>query len=292
MKFVRFVPDSSPLTWEDDLLGRRDEVSFGLLEEWAIFAVATDQDELLSLAASGHRPPTTVHVSLDEVRLLAPLRPTVLRDFMAFEDHAKGGASRRGEELDPRWYEIPISYKGNPRQILGPSDELAYPDWTEWLDFELEIAAVVGQPLRNATPEEATEAIAGYTIMNDWSARDVQRSEMAMRLGPARSKDFATSLGPTLATRDEVDPRDSLALRVRVDGEVWFEGSTAPMHWTFGQIISWVSQTEWVLPGDTFGSGTAFGGCGLDLDRKLPRTCEVELTAEGLGVLKTRVVLR
>ncbi|MFP5225124.1 MAG: fumarylacetoacetate hydrolase family protein [Actinomycetota bacterium] len=290
MKFVRFVPSDSPMTWEDDLLGHRERARFGILEDGTIFAVGADQDELLALTVAGDRPQTSDRLSLAEVRLLAPIRPTVLRDFLAFEDHAKGGAARRGEGLNPDWYEIPVSYKGNPRQILGPQDELPYPDWTDWLDFELEIAAVVGRPVRGVSPEEATQAIAGYTIMNDWSARDVQRSEMAMRLGPARSKDFATSLGPALVTAGSVDPRNGLALRARIDGETWFEGTTSSMHWSFGQIISWVSQTEWVLPGDTFGSGTAFGGCGLDLDRKLPKTCEVELSAEGLGVLLTRVV--
>ena len=229
-------------------------------------------------------------VSLSDARLLPPVEPTYLRDFMLFEDHARGGAARRGEDLNPAWFEIPISYKGNHREILGPDEDLAYPSWTEWLDFELEIACVVGRTVRDVAQEEAADAIAGYTIMNDWSARDVQRAEMAMRLGPARSKDFATSLGPALVTPDAFDPREPHRTEARVDGETWFVGSTDQISRPFAEVISWVSRTETVHAGDVYGSGTQFGGCGLDLDRKLPRRCVVELEVEGIGVLRTRIV--
>lgn len=209
---------------------------------------------------------------------------------MLFEDHARAGAARRGEDLNPDWFEIPISYKGNHRTILGHDEDLEYPDWTEWLDFELEIACIVGKTVSKVAPEEAANAIAGYTIMNDWSARDVQRSEMAMRLGPARSKDFATTLGPSLVPASDWDPLQSHVTSVSVDGEIWFAGDTSGISRSFADVISWVSQTEPVCKGDVYGSGTQFGGCGLDQDRRLPKRCVVELSVDGLGSLRTRVV--
>jgi 2-keto-4-pentenoate hydratase/2-oxohepta-3-ene-1,7-dioic acid hydratase in catechol pathway len=228
-------------------------------------------------------------IPLDRVRLLAPLQPVSLRDFLAFEDHAKAGAARRGEDLNPAWYERPVYYKGNHRSILGPDEPLIWPAWTEKLDFELELACVVGAHALNLNEEQAARSIFGYTIMNDWSARDVQRAEMAMRLGPARSKDFATSIGPCIVTADEFSP-DAIAMRARVDGEIWFEQSTARMHWTFAQMIAYVSEAEEVFPGDLYGSGTAYGGCGLDLDRWIARGSVIELEIDGLGTLRTEIV--
>ena len=217
------------------------------------------------------------------------LRPTALRDFMLFEDHARAGAARRGEDLNPDWFTIPISYKGNHRTILDHDEDLPYPAWTEWLDFELEIACIIGTSVRDVSPEGAAAAIQGYTIMNDWSARDVQRAEMAMRLGPARSKDFATSLGPIIAPATEWNPLESHRTQAIVDGEVWFTGDTSAISRSFAEVISWVSRTETVHAGDVYGSGTQFGGCGLDLDRRLPRACTVELVVDGIGTLRTRV---
>jgi len=222
--------------------------------------------------------------------LLAPLQPASLRDFLAFEDHAKGGATRRGEELNPAWYRSPVYYKGNHRSIVGPDADVAWPAFSERLDFELELACVIGVHARDLDETEAERAIFGYTIMNDWSARDVQRDEMAMRLGPAKSKDFATSLGPCVVTADEIDPRRGLAMIARVNGETWCETSTARMHWTFPQMIAHVSRGEDVWPGDVYGSGTPFGGCGLDQDRWIAPGDVVELRIEGIGVLRNRCV--
>lgn len=223
------------------------------------------------------------------VRLRAPLRPASLRDFLAFEDHARAGAARRGEDLSPSWYEIPVYYKGNHRQILGPDEPVPWPAWTQKLDFECEVACIVGARGTDLTEEEAARAIFGYTIMNDWSARDVQRAEMAMRLGPAKSKDFATSLGPCIVTADEFDPSGGLSMRARVDGEVWFEAAGARMHWSFPQMIAYVSRGEDVWPCDVYGSGTSYGGCGLDQDRWIPHGATVELEVDGIGVLRNAV---
>ncbi len=221
--------------------------------------------------------------------LLAPLKPASLRDFLAFEDHAKGGAARRNEELNPAWYRTPVFYKGNHRSIVGPGEDVVWPSFTEKLDFELELACVVGTKARNLDAETAQKAIFGYTIMNDWSARDVQRDEMAMRLGPAKSKDFATSLGPCIVTADEIDPRASLTMRARVNGDTWCEASSADMHWTFPQMIAHVSTGEDMFPADVYGSGTPFGGCGLDHDRWITPGDVIELEIDGIGVLRNRV---
>jgi 2-keto-4-pentenoate hydratase/2-oxohepta-3-ene-1,7-dioic acid hydratase in catechol pathway len=224
-------------------------------------------------------------------RLLVPLLPGSLRDFLAFEDHVKAGAARRGEPVPDAWYEMPMYYKGNHRSVFGPDQEVPWPPFTEELDFELEVACVLGGRGRDLEAGHAARLIFGYTLMNDWSARDIQRKEMAVRLGPAKSKDFATSLGPCIVTADELDPR-SLRLTARIDGEVWADGSLGDAHWTFPQMIAHVSQGEDVWPGDVYGSGTFGGGCGLDLGRFLWPGAVVELEADGIGVLRNRVGLR
>ena len=142
---------------------------------------------------------------LADVEILAPLRPASLRDFLAFEDHAKAGAARRGEELNPAWYEMPVYYKGNHRSILGPGQPLVWPSWTEKLDFETEVACILGARGRDLTEDEAQHAIFGYTIMNDWSARDVQRWEY-QPLGPFLAKSFGTTVSPWVVTLDALEP--------------------------------------------------------------------------------------
>ena len=221
-------------------------------------------------------------------RLLVPLLPSSLRDFLAFEDHVKAGAERRGSPVPDVWYEMPIYYKGNHRSVIGPDEDLPWPPFSEELDYECEVAAVVGRRGRDLSADEAGDLIFGYTLMNDWSARDVQRKEMSGWLGPAKAKDFATSLGPCIVTPDELDPAD-IQLTARVDGEVWSKGSLAGMRWTFAEMIAHVSQGEDVWPGDVYGSGTFGGGCGLDLGRTLTPGAVVELEGTGIGVLRNRV---
>ena len=226
--------------------------------------------------------------AVPDARLQVPIFPGSLRDFLAFEDHVRRGAERRGEPVPAAWYEMPMYYKGNRRSVYGPEEEIPWPPYTQELDFELEVACVLGRRGRDLSEEEAAGAIFGYTLMNDWSARDIQRKEMAVRLGPAKGKDFATSLGPCIVTADELDP-SSVPLSVRVDGETWAEGNLGDMHWTFPQMIAHVSQGEDVWPGDVYGSGTFGGGCGLDLGRFLWPGAVVELEAAGIGVLRNRV---
>lgn len=228
---------------------------------------------------------------LNAVRLLAPLRaPNSLRDFLAFRDHVERGAARRGTPVPEPWNRMPVYYKGNRRSISGDGDDVAWPSYTEKLDYECEVAAVVGRGGRDWSADEAREAIFGYVVMNDWSARDVQRDEMACWLGPAKAKDFNTSFGPLLVTPDEWDPEDGHAMTVTVDGEVWSRGTTAGRRWTFGQMLAHVSTDEDVYATDVLGSGTFGGGCGLDLDRWLAPGQTVTLTVDGLGTLTNRVV--
>jgi 2-keto-4-pentenoate hydratase/2-oxohepta-3-ene-1,7-dioic acid hydratase in catechol pathway len=229
----------------------------------------------------------------EETRLLAPVRaPNALRDFLAFRDHVERGAARRGVAVPEPWDRLPVYYKGNRRSILGPDDEVAWPSYTGKLDYECEVAAVVGRAGRDLSTEQAAAHVFGYTIMNDWSARDVQRDEMACWLGPAKAKDFATTLGPWLVTPDEWDPEQPHAMTVEVDGEVWSAGSTAGRRWTFAEMLAWVSRDEDVWPTDVLGSGTFGGGCGLDLDRWIPAGAVVTLRVEGLGALTSTVGAR
>ncbi len=227
----------------------------------------------------------------NSVRLLAPLpNPTSLRDFIAFEDHIAATSKRRGQPIPPEWYKAPVYYKGNHRTIMGPDEDLAWPLETTKLDYELELACVIGRQGRNISEREAPDYIAGYTVMNDFSARDVQFQEMACRLGPAKGKDFATAIGPCLVTPDEIPDLNALTMVARVNGQAWSKGRFGSIHWSFAQMIAHVSRGETLYPGDLFGSGTVGGGCGLELDRYLSPGDVVELEIEPIGVLRTRVI--
>ena len=275
---------------------------------------ARDAAEKTVEFAAAQRPPGVVR-PLAEVRLLAPVpRPRSIRDCMAFEQHliqsmrtiakwrfrplamADRALARllgRGFLRPPRvWYERPIYYKGNPASVIGPDAHVVWPAFTHQLDFELEFGVFIGRRGRDIPVNDALRHIAGYTIFNDFSARDFQLYEMAGRLGPAKSKDFDTgnALGPWLVTPDEVPEPCTLPMRARVNGELWSEGNSAQMRFTFAEIIAAISEGETLHPGDFIGSGTAPGGCGLELDRWLQPGDVVELEVERLGVLRNRVV--
>lgn len=233
----------------------------------------------------------TIEYGAGEVRIIAPL-PTLssLRDFIAFEDHIAATSKKRGQPVPPEWYKAPVYYKGNHRTIIGPDEDLPWPLDTTKLDYELELACVIGRKGKNIPEREAQDYIAGYTIMNDFSARDVQFQEMACRLGPAKGKDFATALGPCLVTPDEIVDLGALTMTARVNGEEWSRGRFGTIHWSFPQMIAHVSRGEMIYPGDVFGSGTVGGGCGLEMDRYLKPGDVVELEIQPIGVLRTRVV--
>jgi 2-keto-4-pentenoate hydratase/2-oxohepta-3-ene-1,7-dioic acid hydratase in catechol pathway len=235
-------------------------------------------------APAGERTPVT------DARLLAPLRPRSLRDFLAFEGHMKNALSRLGRPIPDEWYDVPAYYKGMPDTVIGPEAEIPWPGWVEKLDHELELAAVIGARVRDVAPEDAAGCIFGYTIWNDMSARDVQARELPVGMGPAKAKDWDGSnvLGPCIVTADELDASD-LAMRVRVNGEQWGEDTSAHMHHTFGALIAYASRSQTLYPGEVLGSGTAAGGSGLELDRWLAPGDLVELEIEGIGVLRNRI---
>lgn len=233
----------------------------------------------------------TIVYRVADVRMAAPLpNPPSLRDFIAFEDHIAATSKKRGQPIPPEWYQAPVYYKGNHRTIIGPDEDLPWPLGTTKLDYELELACVIGRKGRDIAERDAHDYIAGYTVMNDFSARDIQFHEMACRLGPAKGKDFATAIGPCLVTPDEIADLGAVTMIARVNGEEWSRGRLGTIHWSFPQMIAHVSRGETIYPGDIFGSGTVGGGCGLEMDRYLKPGDVVELDIQPIGVLRTRVV--
>jgi fumarylacetoacetate (FAA) hydrolase len=239
-------------------------------------------------------------LSLAEVDLAPPLsRPPSFRDFYAFEEHVKTARARRGLDMVPEWYDFPVFYFSNTGSIHGPEDNIQRPRYTRWMDFELEIACVIGKAGRNIRAEEAEDYIAGYLVLNDWSARDVQREEVKVGLGPAKGKDFATSIGPYLVTPDEladrlVGDRYDLRMTAKVNGRLVSEGNFKDIHYSFGQMIERASADCRLYPGDLIGSGTVGTGCILELGPERIPWLEpgdvVELEIERLGVLRNRIV--
>jgi 2-keto-4-pentenoate hydratase/2-oxohepta-3-ene-1,7-dioic acid hydratase in catechol pathway len=244
---------------------------------------------------------------LSEVRLLPPFQPTSIRDFMTFEEHLEGVL----HGVDPRlsvpeaWYDAPTFYFTNPYSVIGAHDDVPMPPGSTVLDFELEVAAVIGRTGRDLTPAQAREHIVGYCVFNDWSARDLQMREMEVRLGPCKGKDTASTLGPLLVTADELEPfRDDegflrLALTAEVNGEVVGRDLLSNMSWTFEEMAAYASRGTEVRPGDVLGSGTCGnGGClaelwGVHGERTPPPLKPgdtVTLTVEGLGSTSNTVV--
>ena len=249
-------------------------------------------DYAVKLGAAARGPECeTIFYQPEQVRMMAPLpNPASLRDFIAFEEHIAATSKKRGQPIPPEWYKAPVYYKGNHRTIIGPDEDLVWPLETAKLDYELELACVIGRKGRDISERDAPEYIAGYTVMNDFSARDIQFQEMACRLGPAKGKDFATAIGPCLVTPDEIPDLDALTMIARVNGEVWSTGRFGTIHWSFPQMIAHVSRGETIYPGDLFGSGTVGGGCGLEMDRFLNPGDVVELEIRPIGILRNRVV--
>jgi 2-keto-4-pentenoate hydratase/2-oxohepta-3-ene-1,7-dioic acid hydratase in catechol pathway len=231
--------------------------------------------------------------AFEEVRLLAPIaRPRVMRDFLTFEGHLKQAfkALGRGGDVPALWYEVPAYYKGDPDTVIGPEAEVAIPQYCDKFDFELELAVVIGRRGKNIPKSQADRYIAGYTIWNDFSARDQQMREGPLGMGPSKAKDFdgGNAVGPFLVTPDELDP-DNLRMMARVNGEVWTDSRSGGRQFSFPELIAHVSQSETIHPGELWGSGTVTGGSGLELDRWLQPGDIIELEIEGIGVLRNRV---
>jgi fumarylacetoacetate (FAA) hydrolase len=275
-----------PVTTLDDHLARGLRVE-ALAEIVDGYAAATDDDEAI-LAA-------------DELLFGPPiLRPPSLRDFYAFERHVATMWHRRGGEVPEAWYRLPIFYFSNVSEIRGPGDPVWAPRGSSELDYELEVAALIDTPVRDLSAERGEEAIGGYLVFNDWSARDLQREETTVRLGPAKGKDFASSIGPWLVTPDELANARSgngydLAMTASVNGNELSRGSWAATQFSFGQMIERASADVRLRPGDLMGSGTVGTGCLLEireetLGRYLEPGDSVTLAIERLGALTSQVI--
>jgi fumarylacetoacetate (FAA) hydrolase len=238
---------------------------------------------------AGNRP-ATARLATGSFAWDAPApRGCQLLDGYAFEKHVHNARSKRGLGVPPEWYEVPTYYRSNPRALFGHESTIPYPADETQCDYELEFAAVLGRNVRDATVEQATQAILGYTIFNDCTARAAQRKVMAMGLGPAKGKDFANQLGPVLVTVDEIGDINAVELVARVNGVEWSRASFGSAEYSFGEIIAFACQGIELYAGDVIGSGTVGFGCGLELDKFLTDGDVVELEASKVGVLRAKV---
>jgi fumarylacetoacetate (FAA) hydrolase len=224
-----------------------------------------------------------------------------IRDFYSFEDHVATCRRRRGLAMVPQWYQVPAFYFSNPASVISNDAEVWAPHGSQALDYELELACVIGEEAYDLPCDfRALACVAGFTIMNDWSARDLQLEEMAIGLGPSKSKDFATSLGPELVSLDELadcfeGDRLRLEMEATVNGRLLSHGNSAAMYWTWPQLLAHASRDTVLRPGDVLGSGTVGSGCILELTPEavggwLKAGDIVELRIERLGTLRNRVI--
>jgi len=274
------------------------------------FDLGADLVELLAESAEWRESRADVAASgdgltLDEIVLLPPVYPVAMRDFLTFEAHVDGMERGHGNPGPPaEWYDAPVFLFMAPHAVTGAYDEVAMPPDTERFDFELEIAAVVCRDVRNVTPAEAKDAIGGYCVMNDWSARDVQGKEMTLKLGPSKGKDFATTIGPWVVTADELEGcRDDdgfldLKMTVKVNDQEVGSDRSGHMGWSFEQLVSHSSRASWVKAGEVLASGTCASG---SLAESWGRTGQltppplqvgdvVEMSIERLGMIRNTVV--
>lgn len=229
----------------------------------------------------------------DLLTMLAPVpRPPLLRDFMGFETHLRNIYPRLGRETPPVWYELPVYYKGNTGSVATHEDAVPIPSYATELDFEFELALVIGAGGRDIARGEALAHVFGYMIYNDFSARAIQSREMSVGLGPAKGKDFwhGHVLGPWLVTEDEIPDIYSVRMVARVNGEVWCDARASTIHWRFEDMIAHASLGEYLRPGEVFGSGTVGNGSGMERGMALRTGDVVELEVDGLGLLRNRVV--
>jgi fumarylacetoacetate (FAA) hydrolase len=239
-------------------------------------------------------------LSFEDVQFHSPIHPGTLRDAYAFETHVKTANRNRGQEVPENWYKFPVFYFSNPHNNYGHEDVVPYPAYTRALDYELEIAVVIGKAGIDIQPQDAPSHIFGYTIFNDWSARDVQMQEMRVNLGPAKSKDFASSFGPVIVTPDELTDKATdrpgvydLSMVARVNGVELSRGNFNDIYWSFGDIIARASQSVMLRQGDVIGSGTVGTGCLYELTKNqgpwLNHGDIVELEIERIGILRNKV---
>jgi 2-keto-4-pentenoate hydratase/2-oxohepta-3-ene-1,7-dioic acid hydratase in catechol pathway len=266
--------------------------------EGSVLDIVAGGQNALDRAAEALRQRREV-VPAGEASLLAPIpQPPQMRDFLCFEKHLvqafEAVAKMRGTDarVPKVWYERPIFYHPNRFNVCGTGADVPWPGFSQRMDFELEFGCWIGTPGKDIPRERAREHIFGYSIFNDFSARDEQAIEMAGQLGPGKGKDFDNSnvLGPCLVTADELKDPYNLEMKVRVNGEEWGRGNSRDMHWKFEDCIAHASRAETLHPGEFFGSGTVGNGCGLEHMRFLQPGDVVELEVEGIGMLRNRIV--
>ncbi len=254
-------------------------------------------ERLADAAERAHRAPFEV-LALDDAELRAPIPvPPSIRDFMAFEAHVRTAYQALGREVPPTWYELPVFYFTNPAAVLGPHDDVPVSPGSSAFDYELEVAAVIGTAGSDLHPDEALAHVAGYTVLCDWSARDLQRQEMTLGLGPAKGKDGATSLGPWLLTPDELGD-GALAMTATVNGQEWSRGNLGELHWSVAELVAYASRGTRLRPGDVLGTGTVGTGCILELQAThgaqtrpyLAPGDRVRLAVERMGAVDARIV--
>ena len=273
----------------------------GLVEGDTVRPFPPGLDALAALSSA----PSADPIPLAGLTLLPPVTPASIRDFVSFERHVEGAKRAvEGEAGVPEsWFEAPTFLFLSPHSAIGSGQPVVPPFGTELLDFELEVAAVIGKDGRDLTPQQATEHIAGYLICNDWSARDLQKREMQMNLGPAKGKDFATTLGPWLVTPDELAgyrraDRLDLRMTVAVNGVEVGEDRLAEMAWSFEELIAYASRAAWIRRGDVIASGTCAGGSlvevwgrtGKQEPPPLSAGDVVTMTVDGLGSISNPIV--
>jgi 2-keto-4-pentenoate hydratase/2-oxohepta-3-ene-1,7-dioic acid hydratase in catechol pathway len=261
-----------------------------------IDAAGPGLEKARSLAA---RWPAAAAVPLDTVRLLAPIpEPRQMRDCLTFELHLRNAIAQSEKRTGIKrpfpevWYQQPIYYKANRFSFVGHETDVVWPAYSQWMDYELELACVIGKTGKDIAREKAMEHIFGFTIFNDFSARDAQMAEMTAQLGPAKGKDFDTgnALGPWIVTLDEIGDPHALAMDARVNGERWGGGNSSQMHHKWPAVLAHISASETLHAGEVIGSGTVGTGCGLELGRQLQHGDVVELEIEKIGVLRNKVV--
>jgi len=222
------------------------------------------------------------------VRLRCPVDPPGYRDFMSFDEHVRNTYQPTGKPPPSVLYDIPAYYKGSTATLIGPQDEVCWPYYADAVDYELEYALVIGAAGLGLRPGDALTHVFGVTLLNDFSARDMQLTEMRSRLGPAKGKDFATALGPWVASLDEIDVHD-LAMTAQVNGTPVAAGRSGDALWAPEELVAWASAAEPLRPGEIIGSGTVGGGSGLESGRKLGTGDVIELSIDGVGILRNQL---
>jgi fumarylacetoacetate (FAA) hydrolase len=267
-------------------------------DEFFILDEGTDYYDIRDKNLQGKR---LDRLSIENNEFLVPLPEiTSIRDFYAFEDHVKRARARRGLEMVKEWYEIPAYYYSNTSMVYPSGSPIPYPYFTKELDYEMEVAIIIGKEGINIRREEALSYVFGMTLANDWSARDIQRKEMKIGLGPSKSKDFATSIGPYIITTDEIAEfighRDEFNIPVEtfVNGKRYSMGNVGDMHWSFPELIEYASRGTKLRKGDVIMSGTVSSGCILELGFEeygwLKRGDIVSIRSPVLGELVNKVV--